>query len=101
VKTRKLTKIKEGVELYENFTGHQAEKAFKVPKPKIPDVMVAIGEVTGIMYSTIRDGKLEQYIHEFKKGSRPLFAVSHDGKSLVLLGGAFRFTERGIEDRRS
>jgi hypothetical protein len=85
--------------LYERFSGHKARIVGKVAKPAVPDVLVAIGEIDGIMYSTIRDGKLEKYVHEFAKKSRPLFAVSHDGKQLLMLGGAYDFTERGIVDR--
>jgi len=33
------------------------------------------------------------------KGSRPLLVASPDGKCLMLLGGRFKFTDRGIVDR--
>jgi len=51
------------------------------------------------MYSTVRDGVLEKYIHKFHKRDCPLFVVAPDGKSLYLLGGVYNFTERGIVDR--
>jgi hypothetical protein len=51
------------------------------------------------MYVTRRDGKTEHYIHRFGSASRPLFAVTHDGKQLLLLGGDYDFTEKGIEDK--
>jgi hypothetical protein len=86
------------ISLYKRFSGHQAKAIGKVAKPEIPDVLVAIGEITGVAYQTRRDGKLEDYMHEFHRGSRPLFAVSPDGKMIVLLGGAYDFTERGIVD---
>ena len=63
-----------------------------------PDVGIKVGEVEGILYNTIRDGRFERYIHEFKKSARPIFIVSHDGKFLGLIGGKFDFTERGIVD---
>jgi hypothetical protein len=66
--------------------------------PPLPAVGVAIGEVDGILYSTIRDGVLEKYIHKFRKADRPLFVVSPDGRVLYLLGGNYNFTERGIVD---
>ena len=41
-----------------------------------------------------------QYLrHEFAPGSRPLLAVSANGKQLLLLGGRYKFDERGIVDR--
>lgn len=98
---RYTQELLEGAELYEDFTGKKATQAVRLDKPKVPGVMLRIGYVDGIMYSTVRDGKHERFIHEFKKNSRPLFAVSHDGKSLHMLGGAYDFTERGIVDKRS
>lgn len=50
------------------------------------------------MYTTVRDGEVEKYIHRFKKSARPILAASHDGKQLVLIGGDFVFTECGITD---
>ena len=91
--------IRVGSKLYEDFSGHEAEEVGTMPKPEIPDVLVAIGEIDGIMYTTVRDGKSERYIHEFKKNSRPLFAVTPDGSQIHLLGGAYDFTECGIVDK--
>lgn len=92
--------IKQAASLYRRFSGHKAESAQKVKVRKLPKTAVAIGTIVGVIYDTIRDGKRERYIHEFRKRSRPLFAVSHDGKQLLMLGGAYDFTERGIVDRR-
>lgn len=91
--------IEQGSALYERFSGHDAELIGRVPKPVIPKVLIAIGEIDGILYTTVRDGVREKYIHRFRKKSRPLLAVAPDGKSMVLLGGAYQFTESGINDR--
>jgi len=91
-------KVKQAIELFEDFTGHTPEYLDRV-KLKIPDVGLLIGDCDGILYTTVRDGKRESYVHRFRKNSRPRLIVTHDGKQLVLLGGAFQFTERGIEDR--
>jgi len=85
-------------DLYERFSGHQAEVVGKIRINPIGKVGVAIGEVDGILYSTVRDGQLEKYIHKFRKADKPLFVVSPDGKSLHLVGGNYSFTERGIVD---
>ena len=90
--------IKEAAQLYADFSGHEPEIIGELDKPVIPDVLIGIGEVDGILYSTVRDGVLEKYVHRFAKKARPLFAVSHDGKQLFMLGGAYNFTERGIVD---
>jgi ABC-type uncharacterized transport system substrate-binding protein len=84
--------------LYQKFTGHDAEEIGTIDKPSAPGVLVAIGTVDGILYTTVRDGVTEKYVHRFKSSSRPLFAVSPDGKQLFMLGGAYNFTERGIVD---
>src|SRR5580765_8115391 len=79
-------KVARGSKLYSDFTGHEAEIVARVDKPVAPDVLIAIGECDGLMYTTVRDGKTERYIHEFAKKSRPLFCVTDDGKMLYLLG---------------
>ena len=84
--------------LYEKFTGHDGADSVVIDKPLIPDVMCVIGDIDGIMYTTMRDGKTEKYLHKFKKSARPLFCVSPDGLSLHLIGGSYQFGERGIED---
>lgn len=84
--------------LFKRFTGHDSEYADKVRIPEYPDAVVCIGDVAGIMYNTVRDGKAEKYLHRFHASSRPLFCVSPDGSQLFLLGGAYDFTERGIVD---
>lgn len=97
--SRYASQLGDAVRLYERFTGHEAEELGRVPKPVIPDVLVAIGECDGVLYSTTRDGRLERYIHEFKRKARPLLCVTPDGQMIVLLGGEYDFTERGIVDR--
>jgi len=85
--------------LYQRFTGHDASDEVMIDKPVYPDVMSVIGDIDGVMYTTVRDGNTEKYIHKFKKNSRPLFCVSPDGKTLHMIGGSYEFGERGIEDK--
>lgn len=93
-----LKEIEAAKRLYHKFTGHDAEEVGTIDKPPIPGVLIAIGTIDGVMYTTVRDGVTEKYVHRFKKSSRPLFAVSPDGKSLYMIGGSYNFTERGIVD---
>lgn len=93
-------RLADAADLYQRFTGHDPKTVLTVPKPVIPNEGLVIGKVLGIMYETVRDGVREKYKHEFAARSRPLFVVSHDGKQLIMLGGAYDFTERGIVDRR-
>ena len=57
-----------------------------------------IGECDGVLYTTVRDGKIEHYIHEFADSDKPMLAVSPNGRQLILIGGRYKFTERGIVD---
>ncbi len=94
----KKERIKDSIELFEDFTGHEADSMDSVSYD-MPDVAMEIGTVDGIMYTTVRDGEKEKYIHRFKKSSRPLLAVSSDGEQLMMIGGSYQFTEKGIQDK--
>jgi hypothetical protein len=95
----KRVQIRNASKLYSDFTGHEASEYETLDKPVLPDVMIRVGEIDFVGYTTIRDGKTEKYIHKFSKKCRPLFTVSHDGKQLFMLGGSYDFTERGIVDK--
>lgn len=100
VKTERMKSMRaEGERLYEDFSGMKPETIVKVRKPDYDDVIVAFGECEGILYKTMRDGEVEHYIHRFRAKSRPLIAASSDGKQLYLLGGKYKFTDRGIVDK--
>lgn len=95
----KVVQARNAADLYTRFTGHDALEEVHIDKPELPDVMLVVGDIDGIMYTTVRDGVVEKYVHQFKKKARPLFCVSHDGKQIHLIGGEYDFTERGIVDR--
>ncbi len=79
--------------LYKKFHGDANTRLDTVTLPD-NDVALRIGECTHIAYRV--DG--ENYIHRFKSRSRPVLAVSDDGLQLYLIGGSYKFTDRGIED---
>ena len=89
-------KINAAVELFKNFTGENPEYIDTVDLP-VDSVAMAIGHCDAVMYETIREGKTEKYLHKFKKGARPVLAVSSEGTQLYILGGKYVFTDRGIE----
>lgn len=91
--------VRQAKKLYSDFTGHDPKNIRKVTQPPPLTTGVAIGPVLGIIYETVRDGVKERYIHKFHKvAARPLLVVSPGGEQMVLLGGAFQFTERGFVD---
>jgi hypothetical protein len=85
--------------LYENFTGHEGEVIAKIKLSPMPKAVAVVGEIDFIGYTTFRDGVTEKYIHKFAKNARPMFCVSPDGTQIFLIGGEYRFTERGIVDK--
>ncbi len=93
------TAIQKAADLYQRFSGHEAEEVGRINVPEIPRVGVAIGDIDFIGYTTVRDGVQEKYIHKFHKKDKPLFVVAPDGSALYLVGGFYTFTERGIVDR--
>lgn len=92
-------KIKQAARLFTDFTGMEGEVVGKEEVPPVDDVMVVVGICEAIAYQAERDGELASYQHEFSPNARPALAVSHDGRRLYLLAGAYRFTAHGIEDR--
>lgn len=93
-KTRNL----QGKRLYAGFMGRPVSRSRTVNVRPLPKEALDIGQVAGIIYATTRGGKMQLYRHDFKLHARPLLAVSVDGRQLILLGGAYRFTNRGIVD---
>jgi len=66
---------------------------------KWPDVAANIGSCDGILYTTVRDGVEESYIHKFKKSARPQMVAKHDGSAIALIGGNYEFKDSGINDK--
>ena len=84
--------------LFADFRGDEPQSLRKV-QLRNPKTGLVIGHLDGILYTTVRDGKREKYIHKFKAQSRPLLISSSDGSSLHIIGGKYAFTESGINDR--
>lgn len=97
----KARRVSQAVRRFTAYHGFEPS-GVSVKEIKVPDVALRVGKVSGIMYITeSENGELQEWVHRFAKGSRPHLATSHDGKILIVLGGAFQFTERGIVDRKS
>lgn len=94
-----MSDIRRACKLYKSFSGHIPEIVGSVQLGTIPKALVIVGELDGILYSTVRDGANEKYIHRFHKRDRPYLAVSPDGKSLHIIGGDYEFNLRGIVDK--
>lgn len=90
--------LQAAVELYESFREKRPKKLSTI-HVKIPRVVVHVGYIETIWYRTTHGEEVQPYEHKFASGSRPLLCVSADGKQLLLLGGRYQFTERGIVDK--
>lgn len=90
--------IRAAVKLYEDFR-EKVPKKLRVVEFDVPDAVMVIGFVDEIHYTTTHGRKVTSYRHPFQDGSRPLLCASSDGKQLLLLGGRYKFTARGIVDR--
>jgi hypothetical protein len=90
--------VKGAVKLYKSFRERTPKRIGKIDFV-VPRAVACIGYVEGIDYKTTHGSKVTLYHHDFAPGSRPLLCVSADGKQLLMLGGRYQFTERGIVDR--
>lgn len=95
----KRADIRKAASLYERFSGHEAEAIGRIKIPSLPKVAVFIGDLDFVGYTTIRDGVIEKYIHKFAKADKPALCVTPDGKQILIVGGRYTFTERGIVDK--
>jgi hypothetical protein len=90
--------LKAAVQLYESFR-EKTPRRLDVIEFEVPKVVAVIGHLEALDYRTTHADDTKLYNHKFVPGSRPLLCVSADGRCLLLLGGRYRFTERGIVDR--
>ena len=83
--------------LYKSFREAPAKRAREVffNPPRAAAVM---GHVEFIGYVTSHAGKTHLYIHEFAEGSRPMMAAGTGRNQLLLVGGRYKVTSRGITD---
>lgn len=93
------SQIAKAARRFTRFTGHDAEIVERVEIAPMPKAVTVFGECTAVCYVTTRDGREEHYKHEFAAHSAPLLCASPDGKRLFLIGGKYKFTERGIVDK--
>jgi len=87
-----------GERLYKGFHG---ESPKHIKKHSLPTFRqgVEVGRLVAVTYDTRRDGKSVRFEHEFKKRASPLLTVSDDGRKMAVIGGDFRFTDRGFIDQ--
>lgn len=68
--------------------------------PKLTKIGVGVAQVYAIGYTTVRDGKLISYNHDFKDFARPQLDFKTCKNIILSLGGGFEFTDSGFNDKR-
>lgn len=89
--------IRSAISLYRSFRERNPTRV-KIVDWEPPRAVAVIGHVDEVCYTTTHGKKVVSYRHPFQQGSRPLLCASEDGRQLLLLGGHFKFTDRGIVD---
>lgn len=80
------------------FVGREIGEFVEVKVNPDYDVGYVLGEIPELHYIAERDGEVFHFDHKFKESSRPLLIVSYDGKQLMIAGGRYSVTDRGIVD---
>ena len=88
----------DAIALYEDFHDGPASGS-EVVEIEFPEMVFQVGTCDGILYTADRGDGPEEFIHEFEGDAKPMLCATPDGKQLLLIGGNFEFTERGIEDK--
>lgn len=91
---------KKALKAYVDFHGDPPTDIIEYNYPDTETYGHRLGRATAIAYETVRDGTLEQYIHEFGDKKGPFIDVSTDGH-VYLNEGEFSVTDRGFEDHKS
>jgi hypothetical protein len=89
--------VRKAAKLYKDFREATPKRAKKVTF-RLPRAVMVMGHCEAILYSTTHGGKARLYKHTFAKGSRPLLCAGPGRNQLVLVGGRYHVTERGIVD---
>lgn len=92
-----LAGVDKAVRAFREFSGHEPDAMVTAPVPRIEGPLWHLGDLEGVIYETTRDGRREKYLHKFRGNDRPALAVTFDGQQLVILGGGYQVTDRGIE----
>ena len=82
--------------LFATFAGFTAPRvATRRVDRAVPDVLVDLAALRGVVYTKDHGGTRRTYIHFMDDPPRLL--CDADGRQLYVLGGSYRITRRGIE----
>jgi hypothetical protein len=82
--------------LFETFAGFAAPRvAIRRIDRTVPQVLVDMGALRGLVYTKDHCGTRRTYIHFMEEP--PRLMCDADGRQLYVLGGSYRVTHRGLE----
>lgn len=93
-----MTNYARAARAFEDFTGRRPTRVSRAPLTDQDVTGWGMGPLVGVAYEAVRDGKKEQYFHEFAPAARPNLVAREDGRQLFITGGKYTVTNRGIED---
>jgi hypothetical protein len=83
-------------QLFETFAGRGAQVAGRRRVDRvIPEVLVDLGALRGLIYTRDHGGPKRTYIHFMD--DPPRLMCDSDGSRMFVIGGTYRITRRGIE----
>lgn len=93
----KKRSFRNAFQLYRDFREDTPQRAKRV-NVRIPKTVMHMGDVEYIGYRTTHGRKVVHYHHDFAAGSRPVLAAGPGRNELLLVGGRYHVTDRGIVD---
>ena len=94
-----LRQLEQAMARFAAFRKVAADRLEVGPEPPELGVVFPVGEVLAICYRIPEGPRKGDYKHDFRARSLPDLMVNSDGKSLLIYGNGFEFTDHGIEDR--
>lgn len=85
---------------WQGFTGRGYEGVVGGVEFETPESLMLVGKLDAITYIAPRDmgeGEWTAFRHRFEEGDAPVLHFGDDG-NLYIVGGSYRFTQRGIVD---
>lgn len=96
--------LRKAIKFYKEFHwGIPMDKMIAVDKPEVPNSMVFLGYLRGVLYQTTKkdDGKDTFYFHSFSPDKKdkfpfPILACDASARQLFIVGGRYHIEGRGI-----
>jgi len=90
------SELEQAKKLFRSFHGRdpKTSELAEIPLPGKGVIGLEVGKCVGIAYRAAGNG--EVYYHEFPAATRPRLFVTPAGEQAYLIGGTYKFTNRGF-----